>query len=266
MGYFAQHAMELLDADATVLETLQATFPLATIGSMKALAGAFGFSGDDGGEAVPRALGRREGARRPREDALRPAELPRPRRADEPPRHGDQGDADEGARRLRRDDALRVARPALPRARCRTACSRWRTTGCTPTAAGTRSTSRRAGMKRRGLADRSPCQGDGCAGLAGNPARLAVGTAYRPPSSPSLAAKPANQGAHSPNVAVLWRPLAVPWRSLAVTTPHFPPSTPQERVASPPRLPRSSAGQPSPASDRDESPSPLPPSPTDQEP
>jgi ATPase subunit of ABC transporter with duplicated ATPase domains len=47
MGYFAQHAMELLEADATVLETLQATFPLATIGSMKSLAGAFGFSGDE---------------------------------------------------------------------------------------------------------------------------------------------------------------------------------------------------------------------------
>jgi ATPase subunit of ABC transporter with duplicated ATPase domains len=47
MGYFAQHAMELLDADTTVLETLQSTFPLATIGSMKSLAGAFGFSGDE---------------------------------------------------------------------------------------------------------------------------------------------------------------------------------------------------------------------------
>jgi ATPase subunit of ABC transporter with duplicated ATPase domains len=47
MGYFAQHAMEVLDADATVLELLQRTFPLATIGSMRSLAGAFGFSGDD---------------------------------------------------------------------------------------------------------------------------------------------------------------------------------------------------------------------------
>jgi ATPase subunit of ABC transporter with duplicated ATPase domains len=47
MGYFAQHAMELLEADTTVLETLHSTFPLATIGSMKALAGAFGFSGDE---------------------------------------------------------------------------------------------------------------------------------------------------------------------------------------------------------------------------
>ena len=47
LGYFAQHAMEVLDAGKSVLETLQSTFPLATIGSMRSLAGAFGFSGDD---------------------------------------------------------------------------------------------------------------------------------------------------------------------------------------------------------------------------
>ncbi len=47
LGYFAQHAMELLDAERSVLETLQAAFPLATVGSMRSLAGAFGFSGDD---------------------------------------------------------------------------------------------------------------------------------------------------------------------------------------------------------------------------
>jgi ATPase subunit of ABC transporter with duplicated ATPase domains len=47
LGYFAQHAMELLSPAQTVLETLQAAFPLATIGSMRTLAGAFGFSGDD---------------------------------------------------------------------------------------------------------------------------------------------------------------------------------------------------------------------------
>jgi ATPase subunit of ABC transporter with duplicated ATPase domains len=39
--------MELLDPDATVIDTLRASFPLATMGSMKALAGAFGFSGDE---------------------------------------------------------------------------------------------------------------------------------------------------------------------------------------------------------------------------
>jgi ATPase subunit of ABC transporter with duplicated ATPase domains len=47
LGYFAQHAMELLSPAQSVLETLQAAFPLATIGSMRTLAGAFGFSGDD---------------------------------------------------------------------------------------------------------------------------------------------------------------------------------------------------------------------------
>jgi ATPase subunit of ABC transporter with duplicated ATPase domains len=47
MGYFAQHAMDVLDAEKTVIETLQSAFPLATIGSMRSLAGAFGFSGDD---------------------------------------------------------------------------------------------------------------------------------------------------------------------------------------------------------------------------
>ena len=47
LGYFAQHAMELLDAETTVIETLRSAFPLASIGSMRTLAGAFGFSGDD---------------------------------------------------------------------------------------------------------------------------------------------------------------------------------------------------------------------------
>jgi ATPase subunit of ABC transporter with duplicated ATPase domains len=47
MGYFAQHAMELLEGDATVWDTLQATFPRASIGSLRTLAGCFGFSGDE---------------------------------------------------------------------------------------------------------------------------------------------------------------------------------------------------------------------------
>jgi len=47
MGYFAQHAMEILDPEQTVLETLESAFPKATLGSLKALLGAFGFSGDD---------------------------------------------------------------------------------------------------------------------------------------------------------------------------------------------------------------------------
>ncbi|MDP9034851.1 MAG: ATP-binding cassette domain-containing protein [Myxococcota bacterium] len=47
LGYFAQHAMELLDPAESVVDTLRRTFPLATLGSMRTLAGAFGFSGDD---------------------------------------------------------------------------------------------------------------------------------------------------------------------------------------------------------------------------
>jgi ATPase subunit of ABC transporter with duplicated ATPase domains len=47
LGYFAQHAMELLDGDKTVYETLEEAFPLATVGTLKSLGGCFGFSGSD---------------------------------------------------------------------------------------------------------------------------------------------------------------------------------------------------------------------------
>jgi len=47
MGYFAQHAMDLLDGERTVFEELEYSFPQAGIGSLRALAGCFGFSGDD---------------------------------------------------------------------------------------------------------------------------------------------------------------------------------------------------------------------------
>src|ERR671938_1297080 len=47
MGYFAQHAMDLLDGEQTVFESLEHSFPQAGQGSLRALAGCFGFSGDD---------------------------------------------------------------------------------------------------------------------------------------------------------------------------------------------------------------------------
>ena len=47
MGYFAQHAMELLDGDDTVFQSLESSFPQAGQGSLRTLAGCFGFSGDD---------------------------------------------------------------------------------------------------------------------------------------------------------------------------------------------------------------------------
>jgi ATPase subunit of ABC transporter with duplicated ATPase domains len=47
MGYFAQHAMDLLDGERTVFQSLEDWFPQAGQGSLRALAGCFGFSGDD---------------------------------------------------------------------------------------------------------------------------------------------------------------------------------------------------------------------------
>jgi len=47
MGYFAQHAMDLLEGERTVFETLEAAFPRSGQGSLRALAGGFGFSGDE---------------------------------------------------------------------------------------------------------------------------------------------------------------------------------------------------------------------------
>ena len=47
MGYFAQHAMELLNGEHSVFEALEDAFPQAGQGSLRSLAGCFGFSGDD---------------------------------------------------------------------------------------------------------------------------------------------------------------------------------------------------------------------------
>jgi ATPase subunit of ABC transporter with duplicated ATPase domains len=46
-GYFAQHAMEVLEGELTVFEFLEDAFPQAAQGSLRTLAGCFGFSGDD---------------------------------------------------------------------------------------------------------------------------------------------------------------------------------------------------------------------------
>jgi len=46
LGYFAQHSMELLPKDVKVLEAVQAAFPMAGLGVVRNLLGAFGFGGD----------------------------------------------------------------------------------------------------------------------------------------------------------------------------------------------------------------------------
>ena len=52
MAYFAQHAMDNLDSDRSVLEELEAFAPTANRGTLRNLAGAFGFSGDDVDKSV----------------------------------------------------------------------------------------------------------------------------------------------------------------------------------------------------------------------
>jgi ATPase subunit of ABC transporter with duplicated ATPase domains len=47
MGYFAQHSMDLLDGEETIFQSLESSFPQAGQGSLRTLAGCFGFSGDD---------------------------------------------------------------------------------------------------------------------------------------------------------------------------------------------------------------------------
>jgi len=47
MGYFAQQSLDVLDPDLTVIEQLQQDFPQDGLRSLRTLAGAFQFSGDD---------------------------------------------------------------------------------------------------------------------------------------------------------------------------------------------------------------------------
>jgi ATPase subunit of ABC transporter with duplicated ATPase domains len=47
LGYFAQQALDLLDPEITVAEQLARDFPQESIGTLRNLAGAFQFSGDD---------------------------------------------------------------------------------------------------------------------------------------------------------------------------------------------------------------------------
>jgi ATPase subunit of ABC transporter with duplicated ATPase domains len=62
MGYFAQHAMDVLDGEKTVWTTLVDAFPRASEGTLRSLAGCFGFPGDET-EKVVRVLSGGEKAR-----------------------------------------------------------------------------------------------------------------------------------------------------------------------------------------------------------
>jgi len=47
LGYFAQQSLDVLDPELTIIEQLQKDFPQDGLGSLRTLAGAFQFSGDD---------------------------------------------------------------------------------------------------------------------------------------------------------------------------------------------------------------------------
>ena len=52
MGYFAQQSLDVLDPELTVIEQLQKDFPQDGLGSLRTLAGAFQFSGDDSDKPI----------------------------------------------------------------------------------------------------------------------------------------------------------------------------------------------------------------------
>ncbi len=52
LGYFAQQALDVLDPELTVLEQIQKDFPMEGLAALRALLGAFQFSGDDVDKSV----------------------------------------------------------------------------------------------------------------------------------------------------------------------------------------------------------------------
>ncbi|TMA16972.1 MAG: ABC-F family ATP-binding cassette domain-containing protein, partial [Deltaproteobacteria bacterium] len=52
MGYFAQHAMDVLEPEKSVWETVVDAFPKASVGALRTLLGCFGFSGDEADKPV----------------------------------------------------------------------------------------------------------------------------------------------------------------------------------------------------------------------
>ena len=102
LGYFAQQSTDVLDPGLTVWEQVAEGLPPRERRRAARPAGRLPVLGRRRGEEGPRALRRREVAAGHGADAPRAAELPRARRAHEPPRPRDQGDARRGPARLRR--------------------------------------------------------------------------------------------------------------------------------------------------------------------
>ena len=96
LGYFAQQSLDLLDPELTVLEQMQKDFPAEGLGRPAEPAGRLPVLRRRRGQDDPVPLGRREVAPGHGADALRSAELPGARRADQPPGPRHEGDARRG--------------------------------------------------------------------------------------------------------------------------------------------------------------------------
>ena len=120
MGYFAQHAMDLLDGDQTIFESLEDAFPQAGQGVAAHARRLLRLLRRRRREALPGAVGRREGAPGDGKDALRSAEFPGAGRAHEPSRHGDQGNADHGAVAVSKAPCCSSPTTAISSPRCPT--------------------------------------------------------------------------------------------------------------------------------------------------
>ena len=114
MGYFSQQALDVLNPDLTIEEQLQRDFPARVDRRAAEPRGRVSVLGRGHRQEDSHALRRREDAARDGAHAAEPAELPRARRADEPSRPGDEGNAARVAQQLRRHHALRLARSRLP--------------------------------------------------------------------------------------------------------------------------------------------------------
>ena len=113
LGYFAQQALDLLDPDLTDRGAAPEGLPAGIHRRASEPRGRVSVFRRRHRQEDPRALGRREDAPRHGDHAPQSAELPGARRADQPSRSGDEGDADRFAQGLRGHAALRVARPGV---------------------------------------------------------------------------------------------------------------------------------------------------------
>ena len=110
MGYFSQHAMDLLDR----VRNPGRLFPAGQPGIAARAGRLLRLFRRRRGKEVPRAVGRRKGPAGHGGHAVQSAQLPGAGRTDQPPGPGHQGNADQGLGVLRRHHAVRVARPPLP--------------------------------------------------------------------------------------------------------------------------------------------------------